>query len=47
MDLTFILTNLCLPVIGSLAMSLAVPYVFAKTAIPLCGTYRIQTNDCK
>ncbi|XP_013384428.2 E3 ubiquitin-protein ligase MARCH6 [Lingula anatina] len=37
MNLTFILTNLCIPVIGCLSMSLAAPYVVAKSIVPMFG----------
>ena len=40
MDIWFILTNLCAPVISVLALSLAVPYVIARSIVPMLGEYK-------
>lgn len=37
MNLRFILTKLCAPVIGVLGMSLSVPYVVARSIVPFLG----------
>ncbi|XP_064640503.1 E3 ubiquitin-protein ligase MARCHF6-like [Lineus longissimus] len=37
LNLTFIMTHLCLPIVGALGMALAVPYVIGKTIIPAFG----------
>ncbi|KAK2148324.1 hypothetical protein LSH36_502g01051 [Paralvinella palmiformis] len=37
MDLMFILTKLCIPVIGALGMALAIPYVTARSLLPALG----------
>ena len=39
MDLMLIITTLCLPTIGCLGMALTVPYVFARSFIPLFGKF--------
>ncbi len=39
MDLTLILTTLCVPTIGCLAMALSVPYAFARSLVPLFGAF--------
>ena len=47
MDLMLIITTLCLPTIGCLGMALTVPYVFARSFIPLFGkfsTFGIKIN---
>jgi E3 ubiquitin-protein ligase MARCH6 len=37
LNLTFIMTHLCIPIIGSLGMALAVPYVIGKSIVPALG----------
>ncbi|KAI0216132.1 E3 ubiquitin-protein ligase MARCH6 [Lamellibrachia satsuma] len=37
MDLTFILRQLCAPVIGCLGIALSLPYIFAKSIVPAFG----------
>ena len=39
MDLTFILTSLCIPVISVLALTLSLPYIFARSIVPAFGEY--------
>lgn len=42
MNLRFILTKLCTPVIGVLGMSLSVPYVVARSIVPFLGRIKIS-----
>ena len=37
MNLSFILCEICAPVIGCLGMALALPYVIAKSIVPVLG----------
>jgi len=39
MNLKFILYKLCFPVIAVLGMSLSLPYVIARSVVPLLGKY--------
>ena len=41
MDLTFILRQLCAPVIGCLGIALSLPYIFAKSIVPAFGRYPV------
>ena len=44
MDLWFILANLCLPVIGALALALALPYITARSIVPAFGKVYISSS---
>lgn len=44
MNLRFILTKLCAPVVGILGMSLSLPYVVAKSFVPYLG-FNFQTQN--
>lgn len=44
MNLRFILTKLCAPVIGVLGMSLSVPYVVARSIVPFLGMIKSVTH---
>lgn len=41
MNVRFILFKLCAPVIATLGMALAVPYVIGKTIVPALGKNKI------
>ena len=45
MDLSYIITHLCMPVLGVLGMCLAVPYVVARTVVPTMGKLYGLLND--
>ena len=44
MDLLFILTKLCVPVIGALGMALAIPYIIARSLVPALGECYTNTH---
>ena len=44
LDLWFVLRYLCMPVIGCLGMALAIPYIIARSFVPMMGMLAIDCN---
>lgn len=46
LDLKFVMVELCLPVLVALGLLLALPYIVAKSLVPLLGNYEFTLATC-